>query len=1268
MISMKKHRLKDANNKLMEVTPDRGGERQARSSFELCLTQHVADPKLLNTNNNGKHKLYHRLYSNDDGKGTSRTRDSKSIKKATKKKGEAIPSASVKEIAQRRGSINDIETKISSACQESVGIEDNDDSVMLPAEYVPHNNRSGHRRSSAHRVSYRKAIQRAGYNMNELVTASTGTRSPDLPRKAIRDLSEIDWTESAMPDDHIWTQTSASGDLCYVGEQTCQKSGARKKCSACHIVVHESCFSQLLRIGFRCKVTFREATTRSMREMLVVHHHWVHRRKQEGKCKHCGKSFEKRFGFRQQTKIVAISCSWCKEAYHNKVSCFQMNKINESCSLGTLSQSIVPPTWIIKSSQRQKSIRNRSKKKKNSTGGWRRKSAKENKSRTFIIRPLSQQAAFVSPTLVFINPKSGGNQGSKLLQAFQWFTNPRQVFDLSKSGPQEALELYRKVPNLRVLACGGDGTVGWILSVFDKLAMTKPPPVAILPLGTGNDLSRTMNFGAGYTDEPVHKIIQTVEDARLVKLDRWKLYVEKNEDAAAANNNKAEEEDASLAVEFPSSAGVDKPPLDVVNNYFGIGSDAQVALDFHESREAHPAKFNSRIGNKMYYARASMLEYLNRQSKDLSKHITVVCDGQNITPKLRELKPVCILFLNIPRFSAGTTPWGHPTGSEFQLQRHDDKLIEVLAFSLNQLGMLFVGGHGERLCQCKSAHIKTTKTFPVQIDGEPCRLNPSNIRLEFFNQVNMLSKGKRRSSVASEPKASHEQIKIRVSLVTGHDFDQHNGSKEKLCPTSVPLLVTVVMNHSTLDTVRSCLSLVNDTGKADSQSENWIFLESSSSDKLYKVDRNHESDLMVCQIINDDHEIYVMEMTNVNKIPRSKLSDRKNQYRKRVFSDSGLLASSSSDFRESSSISSLNSLGTECSLNLTDIEGDEDVIGGTLLDVVLEQPEFSGNGVNERETDAVKTTPEVHNAICTTISSASVANLDESALKEVEEDDKSSTTTLTLDQQKNESAGTDSSYFTSNNDDYIKDRTASTPMIVRQTSLMTQHVTTKNSIEPTRSLPVFEHPMLLGEFASKLSLKDSELEEATNKRPSCVVNASDADDEVLLSDFIKIRAANNNQSNNVPYNDDLETSHNWDKVFVDACKRGDIEKVVISHKNGADLCARDEDGCSALHNAARFAYTPIVSYLLKHAAPKLVDMLCRDRKQTALHKAAWYGRTDICKQLLDAGATINILDYKSKNAIDRARQADVSSLVTYLVSAQRSQQKDVMQSCQETDL
>ena len=56
-----------------------------------------------------------------------------------------------------------------------------------------------------------------------------------------------------------------------------------------------------------------------------------------------------------------------------------------------------------------------------------------------------------------------------------------------------SLELYKKVNNLRILACGGDGTVGWILSVLDDLGISFP--VAVLPLGTGNDLARALGWG-----------------------------------------------------------------------------------------------------------------------------------------------------------------------------------------------------------------------------------------------------------------------------------------------------------------------------------------------------------------------------------------------------------------------------------------------------------------------------------------------------------------------------------------------------------------------------------------------------------------------------------------------------------------------------------------------------------------------------------------------------------------------------------------------------
>ncbi|XP_029497093.2 diacylglycerol kinase zeta isoform X5 [Oncorhynchus nerka] len=732
-----------------------------------------------------------------------------------------------------------------------------------------------------------KAIAKSGLQHLSAQPSASALAKFD-PDREIR--SSCDWTENALYGEHIWFETNVSGDFCYVGEQHCfaktlQKSVARKKCAACKIVVHTICIEQLeklfeampyedslliddpaFRINFRCKPSFRESGSRNIREPTVVRHHWVHRRRQDGKCRQCGKGFQQKFAFHSK-EIVAISCSWCKQAYHNKVSCFMLQQIEESCSLGAHASVIVPPTWILRVRRPQTSLKSSKKKKRTS---FKRKSSKkgveEARWKPFIVRPIPSQ--LMKPLLVFVNPKSGGNQGAKIIQSFMWYLNPRQVFDLSLGGPKDGLEMYRKVHNLRILACGGDGTVGWILSALDQLQLNPQPAVAILPLGTGNDLARTLNWGGGYTDEPVSKILSHVEDGNVVQLDRWNLIVEPNQDAVAEERDEQQ---------------TDKLPLDVFNNYFSLGFDAHVTLEFHESREANPEKFNSRFRNKMFYAGTAFSDFLMGSSKDLAKHIKVVCDGTDLTSKVQDLKLQCLVFLNIPRYCAGTMPWGNPSEHhDFEPQRHDDGCIEVIGFTMTSLATLQVGGHGERLNQCREVTLTTYKSIPMQVDGEPCKLAPSTIRISLRNQANMVQKAKRRTSIPllNDQQPFPERLRIRVNRISMHDYEALHYDKEKLKEASIPLGLIVVPGDSDLETCRSHIErlqedfisihpsfkrlvLQEDDGaksktlSSQKLSPKWCFLDSTTADRFYRIDRAQEHLNYVTEISQD--ELFILD-------------------------------------------------------------------------------------------------------------------------------------------------------------------------------------------------------------------------------------------------------------------------------------------------------------------------------------------------------------------------------------------------------------------------
>jgi len=53
---------------------------------------------------------------------------------------------------------------------------------------------------------------------------------------------------------------------------------------------------------------------------------------------------------------------------------------------------------------------------------------------------------------------------------------------LEKSGDARAPEIKKR---LKIVACGGDGTVAWIMKVIKDLNLDPPPAIAIVPLGTG---------------------------------------------------------------------------------------------------------------------------------------------------------------------------------------------------------------------------------------------------------------------------------------------------------------------------------------------------------------------------------------------------------------------------------------------------------------------------------------------------------------------------------------------------------------------------------------------------------------------------------------------------------------------------------------------------------------------------------------------------------------------------------------------------------------
>jgi len=359
-----------------------------------------------------------------------------------------------------------------------------------------------------------------------------------------------------------------------------------------------------------------------------------------------------------------------------------------------------------------------------------------------------------TPLLVFVNSRAGPQQGHLLITQLRRLLNPIQIWDLANGGPETVLESFIVLSHLRILVCGGDGTVSWIVRALDDMDLPKNrkrPPIAILPLGTGNDLARIHGWGGGYNNESLIMILEQISESYISLLDRWDLTIDGKQAKKAQSKT--------------------------FFNYLGVGADAQAALQVHYLRESKPQWFFSRIVNKAWYGVFGAEDLIMASSVNVRKDIKLYADGVEIS-----LPPDSqgIILLNIDSYAGGVPLWSHGTKEDrsylqaprsprrsqsmhmlsrrsHSIDRADslddlqtilseeekyervtacdrpsscqDGVLDVVSIrGAFHLGQIKVGlSNAQRLCQCREAKIIIKNKVAVQIDGEPWRQKPCTL-------------------------------------------------------------------------------------------------------------------------------------------------------------------------------------------------------------------------------------------------------------------------------------------------------------------------------------------------------------------------------------------------------------------------------------------------------------------------------------------------------------------------------------------------------------
>ncbi|XP_047517010.1 diacylglycerol kinase epsilon [Pieris napi] len=371
-------------------------------------------------------------------------------------------------------------------------------------------------------------------------------------------------------------------------------------------------------------------------------------------------------------------CSWCQRIIKSHEMAFFKSK---PCDFQKYKNIIIPPHYV-----------------------------KIEKNKVININNINDVAW--NPLIVFANRKSGSNRSDEVLSLFRGLLNPLQVIDISRTAPDVVVRWLP--PKCRVLVAGGDGTVGWVLNALHKVPHIKAS-VGILPMGTGNDLSRALGWGA--TCDSVldaHSIIDSLIRAVEKPLDRWKV---------------------TITPKRRSLGRLRGPRVLYAYNYASIGVDAQVALDFHHAREQFLYRFANQTLNYVAY----LVLGVGRALDDggcfgLERRMRVYAPTQLSLPPLQAL-----VALNIPSWGAGVDLWSMGS-EEVPEQSMNDRKLEVVGISSSfHIARLQCGlAEPFRFTQASDVRIELEGSCAMQVDGEPWMQGPATILIQHAGQSMML--------------------------------------------------------------------------------------------------------------------------------------------------------------------------------------------------------------------------------------------------------------------------------------------------------------------------------------------------------------------------------------------------------------------------------------------------------------------------------------------------------------------------------------------------